>query len=137
MFLHNGGEIVENKGDKSKNDDEIIIRVLPGLSELKYREIVEHLLEKVNSVSAAMDLVQDIVEEMEEIDSNGTAKFFSTVNRDAAESEGQDFLIVNSKLVDWKQLDRKEVLGELIELAINSMSSNKNKQILIKKLGEV
>ena len=111
-----------------------IIRVFPALSELKHKEIVNHILEKVNSVSAGMDLVQDIVEEMEEIDSNGTAKFFSTVNRDAAESDGQDFLIINGKLVDWKQLDRKEVLGELVELAMNSMSNEKCRKILQEKL---
>lgn len=116
------------------DNEKCIVRVFPSLSELKHKEIVDHLLKKVNSVAGAMDLVQDIVEEMEEIDSDGAAKFFSTVNRDAAESDGQDFLIVNSKLVDWKQLDRKEVLGELVELAINSMSNDESREILKAKL---
>lgn len=128
---------MENKGDKSNENadsEKCIIRVLLGLSELKHKEIVGHLLKKVNKVSAAMDLVQDIVEEMEEIDSDGVDKFFNIVNREVAESDEHDFLIVNGKLVDWKQLDRKEVLGELIELAINSMSNENYRKILQEKL---
>ena len=128
---------MENKGVKSNENadsEKCIIRVLLGLSELKHKEIVGHLLKKVNKVSAAMDLVQDIVEEMEEIDSDGVDKFFNIVNREVAESDEHDFLIVNGKLVDWKQLDRKEVLGELIELAINSMSNENYRKILQEKL---
>lgn len=116
------------------DNEKCIIRVFPSLSELKHKEIVDHILKKVNSVSAAMDLVQDIVEEMEEIDSVGVSKFFNIVNREVAESDGQDFLIVNGKLVDWKQLDKEEVLGELVELAMNSMSNENCRKILQEKL---
>lgn len=107
---------------------EIIVH--KGLGELKHKEIVDKLMAKCDSTGAAMNMVQDIVEKLEEDDSKGVEKFFNQINKEVEETKGQDCLLVNDVLFDWKQLNRPEIVGELVDLALNCMSNETNKNKL-------
>jgi len=106
------------------------ITVCRGLSELKHKEIVDNLLSQTKSVGEAMNLIQDIVEQIEDYDKTGMERFFDKCKEEYDESEGQDYSIVNGILVDWKELNKPEVLGEFVELALNSMSNNTSREKL-------
>ena len=51
-------------------------------------------------------------------------------NKEMKKTEGQDCLLVNGVLFDWKQFNRPEMLGELIDLALNCMSNENSKNKL-------
>lgn len=94
-------------------------------------EIVNTLLKQTNNcVGNAMNLVQDTVEKLEKIDKIGVEKFLNKANEGVDESDGQDYLIVNDKVFDWKKLRNPEVLDEFITMALESMSNEESKNKL-------
>lgn len=119
--------ICDGTNDKKQQP---VIRVMPVLSELKHKEIVDKLLSQAKSVGEAMNLVQDIVVELKNYDQVGVQRFFDKCQEEFDEAEGQDYSIVNGILVDWKELNKPEVLGEFVELALNSMSNNTSREKL-------
>ena len=98
---------------------------------MRNTDIVNNLLKKTNNdTGKAMNLVQDIVEKFEEYDKEGVEKFFTKVNEGVQETEGEDCLIVNDVLFDWRELKKPEVVDELVTLALNCMKTEENKNKL-------
>ena len=119
-----------------QNNQSLNIKEYKRISDLKHKEIVNNLLKRTNKVITAMNLVQYIVEKVTENDPKGVKKFFNQINREVAETEGQDFLLVNGVLFDWKEFNRPEMLGELIDLALNCMSNEFSRKRLENMLSQ-
>jgi len=116
---------------KENNIEKPRIIILNGLSELKHKSIVDKLFKKCNNdTGATMNMVQEIVLQHKDYDPKGVEKFFIKIKKEVEETEGQDCLLVNDVLFDWKELKRPEPVGELIDLALNSMSNETSKNKL-------
>lgn len=115
---------------KEVETSKIQINVCKDISKLKHKNIVNKLLKKYNDICTAMNKVQDIVEKLQEDDPKGVNKFFNKINKEMKKTEGQDCLLVNGVLFDWKQFNRPEMLGELTDLALNCMSNENSKNKL-------
>lgn len=104
---------------------------------MKNQKIVEHLLKKTNGdVPAAMDFAQPIIRKVTEMDEEGVDKFFITVHKEMALVEDEDCMLINGRVFDWKESQNPELLDELIDLAINSMSTKDSREELKKVLLE-
>lgn len=112
------------------------IRVYKETSELKHKDIVDKLMKKCGNAPASMNYIQDVVKEHMKVDKQGVERFFDKISQEDEETKGQDCMLVNGILFDWKELNKPKIVEEFIELALNCMSEDNSRKKLESMLKE-
>lgn len=98
---------------------------------MKHNEIVKNLLNKTDkNVPRAMNLVQDIILDIEKDDKKGMIRFFERMVEETEKTDGQDCLIINGVVFDWKECNKPEMLDEFVDMALNSMRTENSRNKL-------
>lgn len=97
------------------------------------KKVAQKLKNEKLSTPVALNYIQNIVEKYEEKDERGVNNFFVKLNQESKLSDGQDGLMMNGKWFDWKELEKVELIEEMLKIVVDKVSCSKE---IIKELSK-
>ena len=83
-------------------------------------EIAVKLKDKYKSTGKVLQLIYDSA--LEQIEIPSVRNFIEYYQKEYSETEGEDCIIINGRLFDWKELESNEVIVEFLNLMRRYMS---------------